>query len=56
MCNSNEIEEFKKASRPLIKYLCQNYNKHSSVIVTQTGAIIVEGKISTGEIIDYIVD
>lgn len=48
--------EFESLVRPLMKYLSENYNPHVQVIITQTNAELVEGIMSTGEILDYIID
>lgn len=45
-----------EAARPLIKYLCENHHPHVTVIVTPTGAELLEGKQSTGQIMDYVKD
>lgn len=49
-------DTFMEAALPLIKYLCENHHPHVSVIVTPTGAQLLEGLKSTGEILDYIKD
>jgi hypothetical protein len=36
-------EEFEKLTRPLIKYLCENYHPHTHVTVTSTTAELSEG-------------
>lgn len=51
-----EKTDFEKAVEPLIKYLCDNYHPHVTVIVTPTGAELLEGKESTGEITEFIKD
>tara|TARA_R110000851_G_scaffold108617_1_gene230053 strand:- start:32234 stop:32455 length:222 start_codon:yes stop_codon:yes gene_type:complete len=40
----NEIEEFDKASKPLIEYLAKNHHPHMTVIVKNDSAEIMEGK------------
>lgn len=47
-------KDFIEASKPLIKYLCENHHPHVSVIVTPINAELLEGSISTGDIFDYI--
>lgn len=37
--------EFEELVRPLIKYLAENHNPHTSIIITNTSAEIVEGKL-----------
>jgi alkaline phosphatase len=39
-----EIEEFDKASKPLIEYLAKNHHPHMTVIVTSDSSEIMEGK------------
>lgn len=48
--------DFEKAAAPLIKYLCENHHPHVTIIVTPTGAELLEGKISTGEITEHLKD
>lgn len=48
--------EFEEASRPLLKFLCDNCHPHVSVIVTPTNAELLEGSCSTGPILDYVRD
>lgn len=47
---------FRDACLPLIKWICENMHPHVSVIVTPTGAELLEGVKCTGEIHDYIKD
>lgn len=44
---------FEQLSKLLIKYLAENHNPHTTIIVTSTSAELVEGKmcISTNEFI-----
>ncbi len=49
-------ESFEGAAMHLIKYLCENHHPHATVIVTQTGAELLEGVKTTGEILDYLKD
>lgn len=51
----NETKEFKDAVDPLVKYLCENFNPHTSIIVTPSGAELVEGQMSV-EIVEHIKD
>lgn len=60
MANNPELkisnqDEFEKAVRPLIKYLAENHHPHTTVIVSNTGAEILEG-IRSVKIEDYLVD
>jgi hypothetical protein len=49
-------EEFERLSRPLIKYLCENHHPHTKIVVTCTNAELLEGKMTTGHIEDYLTD
>ena len=40
------MKDFEEAAKPLIKYLCENHHPHMTVIVTPTGAKLVEGQMS----------
>jgi hypothetical protein len=51
--NENKFEEL---ARPMIKYLCENYHPHVTVIITPTSAEILEGLKTIGRIEDYIRD
>jgi len=51
--NENKFEEL---ARPMIKYLCENYHPHVTVIITPTSAELLEGLKSVGRIEDYIRD
>jgi len=51
-----ERKAFEEAARPLIKWIAENHHPHVKVIVTPTGAELVEGLRTTGEILDYIKD
>lgn len=42
------------AARPLIKLLAMQHHPHTKCIVTSTGAEMVEGVKTTGEILDYL--
>lgn len=39
-------KEFEEASKPLIKFLCENFHPHVTVIVEPSGAEILEGSAS----------
>ena len=41
-----QIAEFEKASRPLIKYLAENHHPHVTAIVVSDRAEILEGSAS----------
>jgi len=49
-------DSFQAAARPLIKWLCENVHPHHTIIVTPTGAELLEGSASTGDVFDYIRD
>ena len=54
--NMMRQKTFEEAARPLIEWLCANVHPHHVAIVTPTGAELLEGLCSTGEILDYIKD
>lgn len=47
---------FEAAARPLIKWLCENGHPHHTIIVTPTNAELLEGEITTGQVLDYLQD
>ena len=51
-----KIKAFEEAARPLIQYLAENHHPHVTAIVTSTSAELLEAKMSTGQIMDYIQD
>ncbi len=53
---NEDINAFKEAAIPLIKYLCENHHPHVSVIVTPTTAELLEGIKSLGYIDEFIRD
>jgi len=52
----NMQKKFEEAARPLIKWMAENMHPHATVILTSTGAELVEGVCSTGPILDYLTD
>lgn len=48
--------EFEKLTRPLLKYLCDNYHPHVSITITPTSAELFESKETIGEVTEYIKD
>ncbi len=48
--------DLKKASLPLIKYLCENHHPHTHAVVTGTSVEVFEGTIRLSEINDFLVD
>lgn len=53
---AEKIKQFEELVRPVIKWLCENEHPHVKVIITPTGAELLEGPIGTGLIEDYIQD
>ena len=47
-------DEFKELCLPLIKYLNDRFHPHTTIIITPTGAELMQGLISTGEVHDFI--
>lgn len=57
--NPEKMAEFEALARPLIKFLCENtslFDPHTTIIVTPTGAEILQGTACTGQILDYVRD
>jgi hypothetical protein len=48
--------DFESVVRPVIQYLCENHHPHVTIIITPINAELLEGKKSTGQIVDYVVD
>lgn len=51
-----QTKQFEELSRPLMKWLCENFHPHVVVIIEPTSASMHEGLCSTGQIIDYLKD
>lgn len=51
-----KLNNFEEASRPLIKWLCENEHPHVTAIITPTSCELLEGKCSNPKIYDYVVD
>lgn len=51
-----KLQELEQLTRPLMKWLNDNYNPHVSVCVTPTSAELSLGMLSTGQILDYVKD
>ncbi len=49
-------KDFETSAMPLIKHLAEEHHPHHVAIVTSTRAELHEGKQSTKEILDFIVD
>ncbi len=52
----NKDDSFLNAALPLIRYMAEHIHPHHTAIVTSTGAELLEGKESTGKIMNFIVD
>ena len=52
--NKQIVDDFTEIVKPLIKYMAENYNPHTTLIITSTNAELLEGKMSTGKILDFI--
>lgn len=52
--SKEQMESFKSAAIPLIKWLNENCHPHHTAIVTPTGAELLEGACATGEILDFV--
>ena len=47
---------FEELARPMVKYLCEEYHPHVTVIITPTSAELLEGLKTIGRVEDYIRD
>lgn len=56
--HGKELNEgkFEELARPIIKYLCENYHPHVTVIITPTSAELLESLKGIGNVDDYICD
>ena len=56
--HGEELNEgkFEELARPMVKYLCENYHPHVTVIITPTSAELLEGLKTIGRVEDYIRD
>lgn len=52
---SEQIQQMEEASKPLVKFLCENCHPHVYVIVEPSGAELVEG-ICRVKILEFIRD
>ena len=50
----NQIIDFEEIAKPMMKYLCENFHPHVTVIITPTSAEISEGSYSTGKVLDFV--
>jgi hypothetical protein len=51
-----KVNDFTGLCKPIIKYLCDNYHPHVTVLITPTRAELVEGIMSTPVITEFIKD
>jgi hypothetical protein len=56
MKTEKQRKEFEELARPMLKWLCENCNPHSTVIITPTTAELLGGEMSVGIIMDYVKD
>jgi hypothetical protein len=56
--HGEELNEgkFEELARPMVKYLCENYQPHVTVIITPTSAELLESLKTIGRVEDYIRD
>ena len=54
--NKAKLDSLLKASKPLLKYLCENYHPHVTAIVTGTSIEILEGLQAIHKHNEFIVD
>lgn len=53
---TEQLNEFKEIAKPVIKYLCENFHPHTTVVITPTGAELLEAQMATGPILEFIKD
>lgn len=53
---SLEEDKLEELTRPILKYLCENYHPHVTVIITPTSAELLEGLKTIGYVDDFIRD
>jgi hypothetical protein len=53
---SEQQKDFEAFCRPVIKWLARNVHPHHTVIITSTGAELLEGQMCTPQILDYVKD
>lgn len=51
-----QMESFREAAKPLIKWLCENCNPHVTAIITPTSTELLSGEMFIPEIDDYVKD
>lgn len=44
--NETQVKEFKELSKQMMRFLCDNFNPHTTVIITGTDAEILSGSAS----------
>jgi len=52
----SNLQEFERAARPLIKWMCENQHPHVTAIITPTSCELLEGKCVNTKVLDYIKD
>jgi hypothetical protein len=53
---TKDDKDFETAVRPLIKWMAENQHPHTKIIITSTGAELLEGVKVAGEITEYLKD
>jgi len=48
--------KFEELTKPILKYLCENYHPHVTVIITPTSAELLEGLKTIGYVDDFVRD
>lgn len=51
-----KLKELEEISKPVIKYLCNNYCPHTTIIITPTSVEVLESIQSVPNINEFIVD
>lgn len=52
--NKNNVKEFEELCRPLMKYIWDNFDPHTTILVTNSSAELLCSKFGTGKVLDYI--
>jgi hypothetical protein len=53
---SERLQSFREAAMPLIEWMAKNVHPHHTAIVTATNAELLEGQMSTGQVLDFLQD
>lgn len=56
MVDPQKQAEFASLARPLMEFLCNEFHPHVTVIITPTSAELLEGVVSTGQVLDFMKD